>query len=102
MRVTNSMPLGRGTFLPVDTVYSVQTLKAKYSTPVEYTDAKHAEALLWPVKDDDFMTIAQDWPEESGLRGHMYWVRGPSLTLTPSLILTLTLSLILTLTVPYS
>lgn len=46
---------------------------AKYSTPIEYTDAKHAEGLKWPTKDDDYMTIAQDWTEESGLRGHMYW-----------------------------
>ena len=46
---------------------------AKYSTPVEYTDAKHAEHLTWPTKMDDFMTIAQNWSEASGLRGHMYW-----------------------------
>jgi hypothetical protein len=31
-----------------------------YSTPVEYTAAKYAENITWPVKTDDFMPLAND------------------------------------------
>ena len=31
-----------------------------YSTPVEYTAAKFAENITWPVKSDDFMPLAND------------------------------------------
>lgn len=49
-------------------------VRVLYSTPEVYTEHKKAEdAVRWPTKTDDFMTIAQDWSEESGLRGHMYW-----------------------------
>ncbi len=46
---------------------------AKYSDAVTYTQEKHQENLTWSIKTDDFIPCAQDWTEESGLRGHMYW-----------------------------
>ena len=36
-----------------------------YSTPEEYTAAKLAENITWPVKTDDFMPLAND--------EHSYW-----------------------------
>ena len=50
-------------------------VRAQYSTPDAYTIAKHAERIEWPVYTSDLMTICQEQPESSGLRGHFYWAR---------------------------
>ena len=57
----------------IDAVNKDGRVHAMYSDPEAYTAAKHAENLTWTVKTDDFIPCAQDWSEESGLRGHMYW-----------------------------
>ena len=46
----------------------------RYSSPDEYTSAKHIENLTWTVKttDQDFMPICQG-PSGSDPPGHMYW-----------------------------
>ncbi len=57
-------------------------MRARYSDPNTYVDAKHAEqqrngsTLSFPLKTDDFIPISQDFPAtgpKSELRGHMYW-----------------------------
>ena len=57
----------------IDAVNKDGRVHAMYSDPETYTAAKHDENLTWTVKTDDFIPCAQDWSEESGLRGHMYW-----------------------------
>ena len=57
----------------IDAVNKDGRVYAKLLDPATYTAAKKAENLTWSVKEDDFMPCAQEWTEESGLRGHMYW-----------------------------
>ena len=59
--------------LLIDAVNKDGRVNAVYSDPETYTNAKNLENLTWSIKTDDFIPCAQDWSEESGLRGHMYW-----------------------------
>ena len=49
----------------IDGVNADGRMKTKYSTPSIYTAAKHAEALTWPLKTDDFFPYADS--------AHAYW-----------------------------
>ena len=48
-------------------------VKATYSNPDKYTQAKHAENIAWSDKEDDMMPISQAGTDAVHAGGHMYW-----------------------------